>query len=99
MVEENSGADKDAGLVMVFKLPQGKGLRFDSGTVSISSLDWHTGSGQYQAVSTNTTGSGNWCQGMGCPRSINPAWREVLLRRLLCVKRFFMPPLMRGCGL
>ena len=59
MVEENSGADKNAGLVMVYKLPQNKALRFDGGRVDIASIDWWTGSG-YQTVTNNESGSSNW---------------------------------------
>jgi formylglycine-generating enzyme required for sulfatase activity len=58
MVEENSGADRDAGLVMVYRLPQGTGLRFDTGAVAVATIDWYIGGGQYHTVTNNQGGEG-----------------------------------------
>ena len=59
MVEENSGADANAGLVMVYKMPSGVGLRFDSKRVEVDSVEWFIGDG-YFTVTNNEAGSGGW---------------------------------------
>ena len=59
MVEENSGADVSAGLVMVYKMPSGIGLRFDSQRVEVDSVQWFTGDG-YHTVTNNEAGSSGW---------------------------------------
>ena len=60
MVEENSGADVNAGLVMVYKLTKNTVLRFDGGAVSVATLQWRIDNGNYFNVTNNQAGSGNW---------------------------------------
>ena len=60
MVEENAGPDRDAGLVMVYRMPGGTGLRFDSSAVPVSTVAWYTGNGQYHDVTNNEGDSGGW---------------------------------------
>jgi hypothetical protein len=60
MVAENTGPDADAGLVMVYKIPQGIPLRFDAGAVNISSVEWYTGQNEYFTVTNNQSGASGW---------------------------------------
>ena len=58
MVEENSGPDVAAGVVMVYKMQKGVPLRFDGGNVAVTFVEWLTGSNTYVAVPNNA--GGNW---------------------------------------
>lgn len=60
MVEENSGADVNAGLVMVYKMPANIPLRFDGGAVPVGSVQWLTADGAYFTVANNQSGSSAW---------------------------------------
>lgn len=64
LVQENSGPDKDLGLVMVYKLPFGRALHFDGirvlcvgvrGFCVKPKLDWLLSDGSYVAVQSDTT--------------------------------------------
>jgi len=58
MVEENSGPDADAGLIMAYKMPKGIPLRFDAGKVAVDTVQWQTANKTY--VTVNNNASGNW---------------------------------------
>jgi len=60
MVEENSGADVSAGLVMVYLMPAGIQLKFDSTPVAVSTVEWLTGNNEYFTVNNNQGGSSGW---------------------------------------
>jgi len=60
MAEENTGPDRDTGVVMMYIMGRGQALSFSADLPMRLPLRWHTGGGSYTVVQDNKDESNNW---------------------------------------